>query len=85
MNKSIGWAELDKHAQRAGLKHADRLLTLAECASRTGHKVSTWRAWVLLRKVPYHKISRSVRILESDLDQLIAESRVPAHEDRHAS
>jgi excisionase family DNA binding protein len=56
----------------------DRLLTLAECAARTGHKISTWRAWLLRRRVPFYKIGRSVRILESDLDRMIRESRVPA-------
>lgn len=79
MNRVIGLAELD-----AAVRRKDRLLTLAECAVRTGHKVATWRSWVLLRKVPYHKIGRSIRILESDLDQLIAASRIPAREDRHA-
>ena len=37
-----------------------KLLTLRECAERTGNKISTWRAWVLRRKVPYYKISRSI-------------------------
>jgi len=83
MNHKIGLEELDSCAQRAGRGHSGRLLTLTECAARTGHKVSTWRAWVLLRKVPYHKISRSVRVLESDLEKMIEESRIPAREDRH--
>jgi excisionase family DNA binding protein len=56
----------------------ERLLTVKEAAVRTGHKESTWRAWVLLRKVPYHKVGRSIRIAESDLTRLIEESRVPA-------
>lgn len=79
MNRSIGLAELD-----AAVRRTNRMLTLAECAARTGHKVSTWRAWILLRKVSYHKIGRSIRILEADLDQLIVESRIPAREDRRA-
>jgi hypothetical protein len=81
MNHKIGLAELDAHEQRAVRKHGDRLLTLADCAARTGHKVSTWRAWVLLRKIPYHKIFRSVRVSESDLERLLGESRIPARED----
>jgi len=85
MNRTIGLAELQAQETRHNRdrKNPDRLLTLSECAARTGHKVSTWRAWVLLRKVPYHKIGRSVRVLESDLEAMIAESRIPAREDRH--
>ena len=59
-----------------------KLLTLRECAERTGNKVSTWRAWVLRRKVPYYKLSRSIRIAESDLDHMIEQARVPARERR---
>lgn len=77
MNRRAGLAEL----QQAGCR---RMLSLAQCAERTGMKVSTWRAWVLLRKVPYHKIGRSVRILEDDLNRLIAASRIPAREDKGA-
>jgi excisionase family DNA binding protein len=60
----------------------ERLLTVREAAARTGHKEATWRAWILLRKVPYHKVGRSIRIAESDLIRLIDESRVPARADR---
>jgi excisionase family DNA binding protein len=60
----------------------ERLLTVKEAAARTGHKEATWRAWILLRKVPYHKVGRSIRIAESDLTRLIEESRVPAREER---
>jgi excisionase family DNA binding protein len=56
----------------------ERLLTVKEAAQRTGHKEATWRAWILLRKVPYHKVGRSIRIAESDLVRLIEESRIPA-------
>jgi excisionase family DNA binding protein len=60
----------------------ERLLTVREASVRTGHKEATWRAWILLRKVPYHKVGRSIRIAESDLTRLIEESRVPAREER---
>jgi excisionase family DNA binding protein len=59
-----------------------KLLTLRECAERTGNKVSTWRAWVLRRKVPYYKLSKSIRIAESDLERMIEQARVPAREAR---
>lgn len=57
-----------------------RLLTLREAAERTGFRESTWRAWILRRKVPYHKVGRSVRIAERDLEALIENGRVPARE-----
>lgn len=60
----------------------ERLLTVKEAAARTGHKEATWRAWILLRKVPYHKVGRSVRIAESDLTRMIEESRIPAKGER---
>jgi excisionase family DNA binding protein len=58
----------------------ERLLTVKEAAARTGHKEATWRAWILLRKVSYHKLGRSIRIAESDLIRMIEESRIPARE-----
>ncbi len=61
-----------------------RLLTLREAAERTGFRESTWRSWVLRRKVPYHKVNRSVRIAEADLEQMIEQARVPAREDARA-
>jgi excisionase family DNA binding protein len=61
---------------------ANRLLTLREAALRTGHRESTWRAWVLHRRVPYFKLGRSVRVSERDLEKLIEEARIPAQEGR---
>lgn len=61
---------------------AGRLLTLREASERTGHRESTWRSWILKRKVPYHKVGRSIRIAESDLERLIEKSRVSAREER---
>jgi excisionase family DNA binding protein len=55
-----------------------KLLRLDECAERSEHKVSTWRAWVLRRKVPFYKLGRSIRIAESDLMRMIVSARVPA-------
>ena len=59
---------------------SDRLLTLREAAERTGFRESTWRAWVLRRLVPYHKIGRSVRIAQADIERMIERARVPARE-----
>ena len=60
----------------------ERLLTVREAATITGHKGANWRASILLRKVPYHKVGRSIRIAESDLNRLIEETRVPARASR---
>ena len=53
------------------------LLTLRECSERSGLRESTWRAWILHRKVPFYKVGRAVRIAESDLERLIERSKVP--------
>jgi excisionase family DNA binding protein len=58
-----------------------KLLTIREAAERTGHRESTYRAWVLNRKLPFYKVGRSIRISESDLDQMVEKSRVPAEAD----
>ena len=59
-----------------------KLLTLREAAERTGFRESTWRSWVLRRRVPYHKVNRSVRIAEADLEKMIEQARIPAQEAR---
>lgn len=61
-----------------------RLLTLREASERTGHRESTYRAWILKRKLPYYKVGRSVRIAETDLERLLEGSRIPAREGRPA-
>jgi excisionase family DNA binding protein len=55
-----------------------KLLTLRKCAERSGLRESTWRAWILHRRVPFYKVGRSVRIAEADLDRLIERAKVPA-------
>lgn len=55
-----------------------KLLTLRECAERSGLRETTWRAWILHRRVPFYKVGRSVRIAESDLEALIERAKVPA-------
>jgi excisionase family DNA binding protein len=62
------------------------LLTLAEAASLLRLKVSTMRAWVLRRRIPYVKVGRLVRVRRSDVEALISKSLVPARsEDAHAA
>ncbi|MEO7863784.1 MAG: hypothetical protein ABIU05_25805, partial [Nitrospirales bacterium] len=40
----------------------ERLLTLCEAEQLTGRKVSTWRKDIRLRKVPYVRLGRQIRI-----------------------
>ena len=55
-----------------------RLLTLAECAERTGTTIRWWRAAVFEQRVPVHRLGRCVRVSERDLEEFIASSRAPA-------
>ncbi len=54
------------------------LLTLAEASSLLRLKVSTLRAWVLRRRIPYVKVGRLVRLRRADVEALITASLVPA-------
>ena len=56
--------------------NADKLLSLRECDARTGHKIVTWRAWVLGGKISYFKIGGSIRISEADLEEFIRAGHV---------
>jgi excisionase family DNA binding protein len=58
----------------------DSLLTLPEAAAVLRLKVSTLRAWLLRRRIPYCKVGRLVRIRRADVDSLVAASVVPARE-----
>ena len=57
-----------------------KLLKIREAAERTNNPESTWRAWVLKRKVLVVKIGRSIRIPESEIDRMIKEGTIPARE-----
>jgi excisionase family DNA binding protein len=48
-----------------------RLLTVNEAEQRTGRKASTWRRDILLTRIPYVKLGRSVRIPEEVIEALI--------------
>ncbi len=60
----------------------EKLYRVSEAAQITSHKESTWRKWILLRKVRVTKIGASVRIPESELSRLILQGQVPAREGR---
>lgn len=56
-----------------------KVLTPRECAERSGLRESTWRAWILHRKVQFYKVgAKSVRIAEADLERLIERANIPA-------
>lgn len=55
------------------MKTSERLLTVLEAEARTGRKASTWRRDILLKKIPYVKMGRSVRIPVEVVDRLIAD------------
>ncbi|HKS73834.1 MAG TPA: helix-turn-helix domain-containing protein [Terriglobales bacterium] len=57
-----------------------KLLTIREAAERTNNRESTWRSWVLKRRVLVVKIGRSVRIPETEIERLIKEGTIPARE-----
>ena len=50
-----------------------RLVTVFEAQHMTGRKASTWRRDILLRRIPYVKLGRSVRIPIEVIDDLIKE------------
>ena len=59
-------------------KLASDLLTLSEASELLRLKVSTLRAWVLRRRIPYVKLSRRVFLRRTDIERLISDSVVPA-------
>jgi len=54
-----------------------RLLTLAQFAEMLSIKLSTARSWVWLRKIPYVKLGRAVRIRQDVAEELVNRGSVP--------
>lgn len=50
---------------------SERLLTVREAEAMTGRKASTWRRDILLRRIPYVKLGRQVRIPIEAIQELI--------------
>jgi excisionase family DNA binding protein len=48
-----------------------KLLTVDEAEQRTGRKAATWRRDILLKRIPYVKLGRSVRIPEEVIESMI--------------
>ena len=55
---------------------------VSEAAEITSLRESTWRKWILQRRVRVTKIGASVRIPESELARLLAQGEIPAREVR---
>ena len=55
-----------------------RLLTLQECADRTGTTIRWWRTAVFEKRIPTVRLGRLVRVDESDLAEFIKRNREPA-------
>jgi len=54
-----------------------KLLTVAETAERLGVKVSTVRLWLAQRKLGHVKLSRAVRVPETEVERIIHDNMVP--------
>jgi excisionase family DNA binding protein len=50
---------------------SEKLLTVNEAEALTGRKASTWRRDILLRRIPYVKLGRQVRIPREAIEDLI--------------
>src|SRR5207237_371431 len=75
------WKEAQEYPQELRqlarlLRWHGRLVKLSY--EEIGKSVSGARQWVLLRKVAYHKIGRSVRIDPAEVERILAEGYVPA-------
>jgi excisionase family DNA binding protein len=55
-----------------------QLLTVSQAAARLGLKTSTLRSWIYRREIEYVKISRSVRLREDTIDEIIEAGTIPA-------
>ena len=65
------------------LEVTSELVTIKEAALMLRLQVSTLRAWVLHRRVPFVKLGgKRVFFRRSDLEALVAASLVPAKEQR---
>jgi excisionase family DNA binding protein len=61
-----------------------RLLSVDEVSGLTAVKPSTWRAWILRRKIKTVKLGRCVRIPEEEIERLVETGTVPASEEPRA-
>ena len=56
------------------------LVDVKQAATALGLKVSTIRAWLAKRKLPYVRCGRAIRISREEIDKFIAENTVHARD-----
>jgi excisionase family DNA binding protein len=61
---------------------SSELLDVRESAEYLRLKVSTLRAWILQRRIPFVRLGRRVFLLKATLDRLIERGTVPARAER---
>lgn len=54
------------------------LKSLPQAADELGVTVSTLRAWIYRRKIPYCKIGRCVRVSDETIQRIIENGTIPA-------
>lgn len=60
----------------------NELVDVRQAAALLGLKVSTIRAWLARRKLPFVRCGRAIRISREALDRFVTENTVPARESR---
>ena len=60
--------------------HAREILSIPQAAEYLGQSEHTIREWVRLRKVPYFKVSGTIKFRRSRLDKWINRGEVPMFE-----
>jgi excisionase family DNA binding protein len=54
------------------------MLKISQAATALGLTEACIRKWIFLGRIEYHKLGSAVRIPESEIGRIKAESRVPA-------
>jgi excisionase family DNA binding protein len=62
-------------------KQTLHLKSVPQAAEELGVTVSTLRAWIYRRKIPYLKIGRCVRVSDDTIQKIIESGTVPAVND----
>jgi excisionase family DNA binding protein len=60
----------------------NELMDVKQAAALLGLKVSTIRAWLARRRLPFVRCGRAIRIRREALERFITENTVPARESR---
>ncbi len=57
---------------------AAKMLSVREFAEMLGIREATVRAWLLMRRISYHKVGRKVVISEDEVTRILSAGAVPA-------